>query len=92
VDNAGWDEMQFEQLRTNRYRVASVVAAVVAGDDFGLAGEPIDNTAFAFIAPLCAYDNFEWHNFSLQEVFVQGDYNCPLSQPLYELRVSMKVL
>jgi len=38
--------------------MACVVASLKAHYALCLVGEPIDNFAFAFIAPLCAYDNY----------------------------------
>ena len=48
-------------------RVAGVVAALGADDDVGLAGEDVDDFAFAFIAPLGADQNRICHALELVE-------------------------
>ena len=42
-------------------RVSGIVAALVAHDDIGALGEPVDDLAFAFIAPLGADHNHVCH-------------------------------
>jgi hypothetical protein len=43
--------------------VSGVVPALIAGDDVETLGEQIDDLAFAFIAPLGAYDDYDFgHN------------------------------
>ena len=46
-------------------RVAGIVAALEADDDVGLLGQPVDDLAFAFVAPLGAdHDNIRHEDLS----------------------------
>ena len=53
MDDAGWEQVQFENARPYRYRVTGIIAAVIAGADICMGGEPVHNTTFALIPPLC---------------------------------------
>jgi hypothetical protein len=64
VDHAGGDEVQLECLPAGGDGVAGVVSAVVAGDDVSLGGKQVDDAALAFIAPLGANDDIEWHGYA----------------------------
>ena len=52
--HAGGQQRQFISRIADDQRVAGVVAALKAHDDVGLLGEPVDDLAFAFVAPLRA--------------------------------------
>ena len=47
-------QRQLVGLAVDDQRVAGVMAALEADDDVGLLGEPVDDLAFAFVAPLGA--------------------------------------
>ena len=52
--DAGGQQRQFVGLAVDDERMAGVVAALEADDDVGLLGQPVDDLAFAFVAPLGA--------------------------------------
>jgi hypothetical protein len=61
VDDAGGNKMQFVGLPADGDGVAGVITAVVAGHQVRPGGEQVDDTAFAFIAPLGTNNDFERH-------------------------------
>ena len=61
--DARGDKMENEFLLANEDRVAGVVAALSADHHVGLAGEHVDDFAFAFVAPLGADENSVGHSF-----------------------------
>jgi len=56
VEDAGGQEVEGEAPLFVDDGVAGVVAALEADDHVRLAGEHVRHLAFAFIAPVCAYD------------------------------------
>ncbi len=52
--HAGRQQRQFVGLAVDHQRVAGVMATLEAHDDVGLLGEPVDDLAFALVAPLRA--------------------------------------
>jgi len=60
--DAGRDEMQDVFLFADEDRVSRVVTALRAHDDVGVTGEDIDDFAFAFVAPLGAYQDRICHS------------------------------
>ena len=52
VDDAGWEQVQFENVRAHRNGVAGIIAAVIAGADICPGGEPVHDPAFSFVPPL----------------------------------------
>ena len=53
--------MQLVDLAADDERVARVVPALEAGDHVGAFGQPIDDLALAFVAPLGAHDDHVCH-------------------------------
>ena len=49
--------MQHKRFVADLYGVTGVVSPLIPGHDVEMLGEEIDDLAFAFIAPLGAYDN-----------------------------------
>ncbi len=60
--NTARDQLQNELLRTNKYRVAGIMPALVTRHRVELLREQIDNLALALIAPLCAQHNQITHS------------------------------
>ena len=56
ADDAGGQQAELVLDAVDDQRVARIVAALETNDDIGAAGQPIDDFAFAFIAPLGADD------------------------------------
>jgi len=54
--------MKHVLLSADLDRVARVVAALIADNHVGLFGQDVNDFAFAFIAPLGAYENRGSHN------------------------------
>jgi len=52
--------------------VASVVPALKPGNDIGTFRKPINNLAFAFVAPLCAHDHYVRHMLLSPDVLQTG--------------------
>jgi hypothetical protein len=59
-------------FRTEKNRVAGVVAAGVADDDVRLLGEDVNDFALAFIAPLGTNENCVCHKFSKSRAVVRN--------------------
>ena len=57
ADNARWQKRQLVAYAVDYQRVARIVAALIAHNDVGALGEPVDYLAFSFITPLGADDN-----------------------------------
>src|SRR5262249_49471018 len=55
--NSGGHEVQDVLLFANKDRVAGIVAAGVSDNDVRFFREDVDDFAFAFVAPLGAYQN-----------------------------------
>src|SRR5262249_6391017 len=53
-DHARWQQGQLIGLAVNYQRMAGIMAALKTDHDVGLLGEPIDDLAFALVAPLRA--------------------------------------
>src|SRR5207302_8337588 len=51
-NDAGRQQRKFKRRAVDDERVAGIVAALEAHDDVGLLGQPIDDFAFALVAPL----------------------------------------
>ncbi len=58
AQNARWDQVQHSFLASNDESMASVVAALEAHHSPGVIGKPIDDLAFALIAPLGTYNYY----------------------------------
>ena len=56
ADDPRWQQRKLIDLLADHQRVAGVVAALVAHDHVGAAGEPVDDLALALVAPLRAND------------------------------------
>src|SRR5262249_47320723 len=53
-DHTRWQQGQLIGLAVNHQRMAGIMAALKTDHDVGLLGEPIDDLAFALVAPLRA--------------------------------------
>jgi hypothetical protein len=56
--------MQFKDPVSYSYSVPGIIAAVVAGGEIHLFGEPVHNTAFSLVPPLRTYNYLQGHVFS----------------------------
>ena len=63
AQDAGRDQMQFVNLIFEGDGMPGVVTAGVSGDDIGRVGQPVDDAAFAFVAPLRSDYNRDGHSF-----------------------------
>ena len=63
--HAGGQQRQLEGFAVDHQRVAGIVAALEAHDDVGLLGQPVDDLAFAFVAPLGP----DYHNIRHERCF-----------------------
>ena len=70
--DAGRQERQFVGGAVDDQRMAGIMAALKADDDVGLFGEPVDDLAFAFVAPLGA----DHDNICHEEMSPEGLMNC----------------
>ena len=61
VEHPAGNELECERLAVDDQRVTGVVTALVAHDVLAFLGDYVDDTAFAFIAPLGAYDDGTGH-------------------------------
>ncbi len=59
---AGGQQGQLEHLAVNDQRVASIVPALKADDHIGAAGQPVDDLALAFVAPLGPDNHYSGHD------------------------------
>ena len=91
-DNAGWQGVKFVDLFADNQRVTRVVPALKARDDVSPFGQPIDDFAFALIAPLCANYNYVSQKLMLNAtLFTNNHYRQRvelLSIELYRVRVT----
>jgi hypothetical protein len=62
VQSARWDQMQHRLLAIDDQGMTGIVAALKTHDDVGIVGKKVDDFAFAFVAPLSAYDCYVGHN------------------------------
>ena len=53
VDDTRREQVQFKNVRPHRNSVTGIIAAVIAGADVCMGCEPVDNTAFSLVPPLC---------------------------------------
>ena len=63
AQDARRDQMQFVNLAFKGDGMPGVVTAGVSGDDIGRLGQPVDDAALAFVAPLRSDYNRDWHSF-----------------------------
>ena len=59
--HAGGQQRQLVCFTVDHQRMAGVVSALEADDDIGLLGQPVDDLAFAFVAPLRADNHHVGH-------------------------------
>ena len=63
--DAGGQQRQLVDLAADDEGMAGIVPALEAHDDVGLLGQPVDDLALAFVAPLGAHDDHVRHRSSL---------------------------
>ena len=79
VDDAGWHEMKFEDLASNRDGVTGVVSAVVTRHVVGPRGEIIHDAPFALITPLSADNDIQRHETSCGDWIISERRNANAS-------------
>src|SRR5205823_3306612 len=56
-----WNQLEYELLLADEYRVSRVVPALVARDEVEFLGEQVDHLPFALVTPLRAQYNDVFH-------------------------------
>ena len=62
-DNTRRQQRQFIDILANHQSMACIMPALEADHSIGAFGQPVDNFAFAFVAPLCADYGYIRHKF-----------------------------
>src|SRR5579875_371022 len=62
IKNTGWDKTEGEFTFFMHYAVAGIATALIPHDEISMHCQFIDDLAFAFIAPLCAYNSNCYHD------------------------------
>ena len=83
--HAGRQQRQLVDLAIDHQRVAGIVAALETHHDIGALGQPVDDLAFALIAPLRADDHHIGHISFLRNV--RKTQPCCKSNRLYNRKV-----
>jgi hypothetical protein len=68
LEDTTWDKMKFKGSAIIDNRMAGVVAATITNDHVRTLAKKIDETAFAFIAPLAANNCHNWHGLILRRL------------------------